>query len=218
MVDLNTMPRIICLAGVDGCGKTTLAHWLCEYLISEGINTKVVWSRFNNYLSKPMLAITRLTGHNYRKTIDGEKFGFHDFDGLPIYNRVFALCQAVDVNIATYFKIKRPLKTADVIVCERGPWDTLVDVMADTGMKRLGSSLVGRLYTAQVRENAAVICISRSHENIVGSRSELLLDHKMKRKIDLYSKLAKDKHWHLIDNNRSLDDAKQDMLRVLGLD
>ncbi len=218
MDDLNTLPEIICFAGVDGCGKTTLAHWLKEFLSSEGLSTGVVWSRFNNYFSKPMLAITRLTGHNYRKTIDGEKFGFHDFDGLHIYNHVFALCQAIDVNIATYFKIRRPLKTVDVLVCERGPWDTLVDVMADTGMKQLGTSLVGKLYTAQLRNKVAVIYISRSHENIVNSRSELLHDHKMKRKIGLYSKLAKENRWHLIDNNRNLDDAKQDILKVLGLD
>lgn len=217
MVDKDSLPKIICLAGVDGCGKTTLAHWLNEYLSTEGVITKVVWSRFNNYLSKPLLAITRLTGHNYRKMIDGEKFGFHDFDGLPVYNRFFAMCQAIDVNIATYLKIKRPLGSADVLVCERGPWDTLVDVMADTGMKQLGSSLVGRLYTVQVRDNATVLYISRSYENIVNSRKELLHDHKMERKISLYSKLSIDRQWHLIDNNRKLDDAKQDMLKALGI-
>ena len=218
MINLDSMPRIIFLAGVDGCGKTTLAHWLNEHLSSEGVNTSVVWSRFNNYLSKPLLALTRFTGHNYRKTIDGVKFGFHDFEDLYIYSRVFALLQAVDVNIATYFKIRRPLQTTDILVCERGPWDTLVDVMADTGMEGLGSSSVGGLYTAMVRNNAIVLCISRSHENIVNSRHELIYDYKLERKIDLYLKLGEDESWYLIDNNRSLDDAKQDMLKALGLD
>ncbi|MFQ5644536.1 MAG: hypothetical protein ACE5FQ_12695, partial [Thiogranum sp.] len=160
MVDLDRLPKIIFIAGVDGCGKTTLSRWLDEYLLSEGVRTSVVWSRFNNYLSKPLLALTRFTGHNYRKTIDGEKFGFHDFEGLHIYNRVFVLLQAIDVNIATYLKIRRPLQATDVLVCERGPWDTLVDVMADTGMEGLGASPVGRLYTALVRDNTTVLCIS----------------------------------------------------------
>ena len=44
--------KIVFLAGVDGCGKTTLAHKVIDRLNSKGIPAVHVWSRFNNYLSK----------------------------------------------------------------------------------------------------------------------------------------------------------------------
>lgn len=212
---MNSVPKIIFLAGVDGCGKTTLACWLNEYLASEGINASVVWSRFNNYFSKPLLALTRLTGHNYRKTIDGVKFGFHDFEGLHIYNRVFVLLQAIDVNIATYFKIQRPLQATDVLVCERGPWDTLVDVMADTGIHGLPDSLRGGLYTASVRNDAAVFMIRRDLSKILTTRPELVHDYKLKTRMELYAKLARKEEWCVIDNNQSLEHAKEQIASQL---
>ena len=96
----NTLPTLISIVGVDGSGKTTLASWLSDELSAQGREPVLVWSRFRNYLSKPLLALTRITGHNYYKTIDGVKFGFHDFERLVGYREIFALLQAVDVNIA----------------------------------------------------------------------------------------------------------------------
>jgi len=123
VVDRDSLPRIIFLAGVDGCGKTTLSRWLNEYLAAEGVNTRVIWSRFNNYLSKPLLALTRVTGHNYRKTIDGVKFGFHDFDNLYVYSRVFALLQAIDVNIAAARILCEKILLHGIIIWHRSGLD-----------------------------------------------------------------------------------------------
>jgi thymidylate kinase len=210
------LPRLISIVGVDGSGKTTLAQWLNEQLVERGVNSRIVWSRFNNYLSKPLLALTRLTGHNHRHIVDGASFGFHDFENLHGYKQLFVLLQAIDVNIAAWLKIIRVLRTADVLVCERGPWDTLVDVMADTRMEQLHTSAIGRMYTMLVRDRSIVLHISRSCKNIIETRHELVHDYKMKRKIDLYEKLAEQENWYTIENNKSLEYAKDAILDVLG--
>lgn len=215
MAKKNGLPEIIFIAGVDGCGKTTLAHWLSEHLVAQGVNSTIVWSRFNNYLSKPLLALTRLTGHNHRHTIDGVRFGFHDFENLHGYKQLFVLLQAIDVNIAVRFKILRALRTSEVLVCERGPWDTLVDVMADTGMEKLHDWLIGKMYTMQIKGRSSVLHISRSYQNIIETRGELVHDYKLEHKIALYAKLAEQKNWHTIDNNKSLDDTKRAILDVM---
>ena len=67
----NKIPALICITGVDGSGKTSLTNWLLEYLAEQDYKVESVWSRFNNYLSKPLLALTRITGHNHRSNIDG---------------------------------------------------------------------------------------------------------------------------------------------------
>ena len=63
--------RLIAVCGVDGSGKTALIEALAGRLKADGIPHRRVWSRFRNYLSKPLLALTRLTGHNRKERSQG---------------------------------------------------------------------------------------------------------------------------------------------------
>ena len=67
MLSTVKLPRIIFFVGVDGAGKTLYANMLLEELKRRGVDCRHVWSRYNNYLSKPLLGLTRLTGHNYKE-------------------------------------------------------------------------------------------------------------------------------------------------------
>ena len=101
--------RIIAITGVDGSGKTTLVKWLKEELERRGHAPGFVWSRFNNYVSLPFLALTRLTGHNYYQEHDGVRMGYHDFRKFPFtIKAIFVLAQIIDVNIATTFLSSSP--------------------------------------------------------------------------------------------------------------
>ena len=213
----DSLPTLISIVGVDGCGKTTLSKWLVEELAAQGRRPELVWSRFMNYLSKPMLAATRLTGHNYYEVIDGVRFGYHNFERLPIYRELFALLQSVDVNIAAYLRIYRLRKKADIVICERGPWDTLVDVTADTGMQWLPASLLGGIYTRLVRRDARVLWVSRSADNILGVRKELMHDPKLTKRIDIYKGMADRHGWDVVDNDGSLEHSKKQIRSILGL-
>ena len=55
-------PKLIFLVGADGAGKSYHARWLVNYIKNRGLKTRLIWSRFNNYSSLPLLAFTRLTG------------------------------------------------------------------------------------------------------------------------------------------------------------
>lgn len=218
MADTAThLPTLISIVGVDGSGKSTLGGWLIEELERRGRRPVLVWSRFRNYLSKPLLALTRLTGHNYYRTIDGVRFGFHDFERLYGYRELFALLQAIDVNIAAYSRIQRRRQAADIVVCERGPWDTLVDVTADTGLAWLPGSRLGAAYGGFMRRDARVLLISRNYRNIVQTRPELVHDGKLELRMGLYEQLACEQGWDVIDNNGSLDSARRGILAALGL-
>lgn len=211
------LPTLVSIVGVDGSGKTTLANWLAGELAAQGREPVLVWSRFRNYLSKPLLALTRLSGHNYYKTLDGVKFGFHDFERLVGYRELFAVLQAVDVNIAAYARIHRRRARSDIVICERGPWDTLVDVTADTGLSWLPGSPLGSIYSLLMRRDALVLWISRDRDSILRTRPELVHDHKLAPRVAVYAQLAKRHGWHVIDNNGTLDDAKAQIRNALGL-
>jgi len=211
----SQLAPIIFITGTDGAGKSCLAEWLVEHLETNGINAKRVWSRFNNFISKPLLALTRISGHNYFKEVDGTLFGFHDFERLRGYRSLFAILQAIDVNIAAARDISRIRNRNGIIVCERGPWDTLVDVISDTGLNILPTSRLGKIFTAQVRSNSGVFLISRSVENILQTRPDLIHDHKLERKYHIYHEIAGTCGWEVIDNNNSLTDTKSYLLNYL---
>ncbi len=211
----DKIPGLICIAGVDGSGKTSLTNWLVGTLDEQNYKVESVWTRFNNYLSKPLLAMTRLTGHNHRSCIDGIKYGFHDFEKLFIYREVFALLQAIDTNIAAYFKITRKIPTVDCLVCERSPWDTLVDVIVDTGRYDFIYKWLSALFLHQVRKKSLVLFIDRDYEKIIGSRTELEHDYKMQEKISTYRRMALQEGWFVINNNDSIENTKKQILDVL---
>jgi hypothetical protein len=208
---------LISIVGIDGSGKTTISRWLQRELSSQGLKTVTVWSRFRNYLSKPLLAISRLSGHNYYSQYDGILFGHHNFEGLPVYRELFAVLQTIDVNIAAYWRIHRQRCIADAVICERGPWDTLVDVASETGLEWVVDSPFAQAFGFLMRHHTRVLLISRSIENIFAERPELRHDHKIVRRMHFYLKLANNRNWSVIDNNGSIEMTKDHIRKEIGL-
>ena len=209
------IPSLIFITGADGAGKSCIARWLVEQLLEQGFKTGLAWSRFNNYLSKPLLALTRLSGHNFYKTEDGVLFGFHDFENLYGFRYLFALLQAIDVNIAAIKNIKSIRHRFDILVCERGPWDTLADVIADTGIEDLFEGILSKLFTIHIRTEARVLLVKRSKDNIIEARPEMIHDYKLDRKLAIYNRLAELHSWSVVDNNHSIETTQKEIAKLL---
>ena len=204
--------RIISITGIDGSGKTTLVDWLKTELIRRGYAPGFVWSRFNNYVSLPFLAIMRLTGHNYYHVNEGVLMGYHDFRSFPVLVKaIFVGAQIIDVNIATAFKINIPSRKQPLTLCERGPWDTLVDVYADTGLESLLDKPYPGLFSGQLESMSDVILIDRAPDRIEGSRAELQHDRSLRQRYHAYRHLANSQGWTVLDNNRTIDEATADL-------
>jgi len=207
--------QIISFVGPDGCGKSTLARIAVQELQKQGFHPQVLWSRFNNYFSKPLIALARLSGHNYREVHEGVVFGYHDFQSSGWLRYPFIFLQTIDVNIATFIKIKRTEKETDILIFERSPWDTLADIILDTGCENLPNNIWGRWIISQISNCGPVFFIQRSKESILKTRPELKHDRTLDRKIAIYSKLATVYKWDTLDNNRSLNSVAASMSEKL---
>lgn len=202
MLSTVKLPRIIFFVGMDGAGKTLYANMLLEELKRRGVDCRHVWSRYNNYLSKPLLGLTRLTGHNYKEYHDGIEFGYHEFGSSRIISYLFITLQMIDANLATLFKICRPSKKNRVLVCDRGPYDTIVDVMLDTGKRNFDNKCF-RSYLAFLPKDHIVFYIHRPIREIYDCRPELKHDRSLPVKNKLYEELCADFGWKRIENTAS---------------
>ena len=211
-----THGRFIAITGIDGSGKSTLSAWLQDELVKRGYQPVILWSRFNNYLSLPFLAVTRLTGHNYYETNNGVRMGYHNFEQFPVlFKWLFILLQSIDVNIATLFKLVLPSRKSAVTICERGPWDTFVDVISDTDLDGLITSSIPDIFVAQLSGRTDVILIERDLDLIYSARSEMMHDVKLERRKLLYQRLAEVRSWTVLKNNSSLEITKERLGRII---
>jgi hypothetical protein len=201
---------IVFLVGCDGCGKSFFANWINSHFVKNGIKSCIVWSRFNNYFSKPLLGILRVSGHNHYSEHNGIQFGFHDFENLYVLKKFYAFLQMIDVNIATYIKITRCAKKYDSIICERGPYDSLVDVMVD-----VNNPINFKIFTLTLYYNHTIIFIDREYNKIIEQRPELIYDYKLNKKIFWYRKLCSILNWNYIDNNHSIENTKKQILKEI---
>jgi len=211
------LPQYIFLVGPDGSGKSTLAKLLVQELGGRGLDAKRGWSRYNNYVSKPLLALARLVGFNYYEEKNGYLHGYHDFHKSRMISLLFTLLQGIDVNIATYLRIVRSKRHTEILVCDRGPFDTLIDVMIDTGHYDLGKGLFFYIYLWFVKNSSKFIVLERSFDNIVKTKREVKYDRKILEKIELYNYYSKYLGWPLVDNNKNIENTFMEIKEILGI-
>jgi GTPase SAR1 family protein len=216
MLSDTSKNKIIFLVGADGVGKTTLAQKLAEELAENNIDVSRGWSRYNNYTSKPLLALTRLIGLNYIEETDGHRVGYHDFHKSKLIAALFVLLQAFDVNIATWFKFRLRIPKNGVLICDRGPLDTLFDVMLDTGFHHLGRTRWLNIYTKLVKNKSILFYITRDLDKTLSSdKKELCYDKSLNQKRALYQEYVGILDWSRIDNNDDPGKAVKQIIRYL---
>ena len=202
------MKRIICLVGSDGAGKTTLSKYIVEQLAKRNHTVVPLWSRSINITSKVLLAFARWFGHAGFEWHDGVKFGYHNFEKVFWLRWPYIFLQAIDANIACRYKLWRN-RNADVIVFERSPWDTLSDVMLDTGCSSASQKWIGRRLVSCVNTpNCKVIWVNRELKLVLESRKELRHDRVLAKQIIGYARMAKQFGWDELANNETLEQVK----------
>lgn len=208
--------RAIALIGIDGAGKTTLVQALRERLDAAGHPTIHVWSRFRNYLSKPLLGLARLTGHNRRLVLAGVTVGLHQFEGVWWLARPFLALQRLDLHLDAWCRV-RPAAWRGLVVMDRCLLDQLVDVAADTGLHaQIIDELAPRLFDL-LPQPARIVLVDREPVLIGRSRPDALADPRLLLRRQLYHRLAERLSLPVIANDGTLAEADRALDRLVGL-
>jgi thymidylate kinase len=125
--------HLICLTGIDGAGKTTLAHYLATSLSEHGKNYRYVYARFLPILVRPIWAVARLLFlHN--QNIDRDYTGYTATKRSLLHSKMLAKCHEtaiiLDYWIQIILKVSVPLHLGINLVCDRYVYDTVISDLA----------------------------------------------------------------------------------------
>jgi thymidylate kinase len=125
-------PKLICLMGMDGSGKTTLAKKLVTEADRLGIRYSYVWGNAQPIFLRPLRAMAHRTvlrktdmkkdNEDYEQVKEkvSAKYGFLSL----IYSRVLM----VDYFIWLFLKVKVPLLLGRRIICDRYVFDVAINL------------------------------------------------------------------------------------------
>jgi thymidylate kinase len=125
----------ICFTGIDGTGKSTLAHRVVADLAAKGVNASYVMGRFENFkllqplrwLVKKLLLSGKTTDHSAEGVKNKGRF-FQNHFTAALWRQALIF----DYLLQIAFKIRLPLLLGKSICADRYIYDTVVDLAVDT--------------------------------------------------------------------------------------
>lgn len=216
-----TLPRVampqvamIAISGVDGSGKTRMAGLMLDRLALAGIPHRQVWSRFRNYLSKPLLAVARITGHSRKEVVGKVRTGYHDFSRSPLLAWGFLGLHSLDLVLDILIRFR--LRRRGTIVADRCAIDSLVDLAVDTGLDEVVLDRLGPRILRLLPQPLLAVVVERPPALIAEQRPDALADRHFARRRALYARLAKRLGLPVVRNDTSLDAAVGELSRLLA--
>lgn len=205
---------MIAISGVDGSGKTSLAGLTLDQLAMAGIPHRQVWSRFRNYLSKPLLALARLTGHSRREKVGRVRVGYHDFARSPVLAWTFLVLHSVDLALDILFRFR--LRRRGTIVADRCAIDSLVDLAVDTGLDDIVLDRIGPRLLRLMPQPLLAVVIERPASLIAQQRPDALADRHFARRRALYRRLARHLGLPILRNDGPLEAAMSELSGLMA--
>jgi hypothetical protein len=157
------------------------------------------------FISIPFLALCQLLKitkvHRLEGGIRASEYRFYAYKPLRL---LWPLIQFVDSMIYTLILILLPKHFYDVIIFDRSPIDTLVDIIADT-MLPIGMGILQKLFLSLLPRNSVVIILDINEKIALIRKRDILGKSYLSVRRRIYIKLAELYRWHVISTNGSFE-------------
>jgi thymidylate kinase len=119
---------LVCFAGIDGGGKTTLAEGLVDAVTRSGIRTSYVWGGFKRFvLLRPVVALAQAVIPYQDKRVKCSPTKGSEIQN-PVLATVYHYLVLIDYVLQATIKIRLPLLRGDTIICDRYVYDVIASI------------------------------------------------------------------------------------------
>jgi hypothetical protein len=166
-------------------------------------------------LSLPLLALCRLLKitkvHRLEGGIRVSEYRFYAYKSLRL---LWPLVQLIDSIIYTLILIHLSRPFFDVIIFDRSPIDTLVDIIADTRLP-IGAGIPRKLFLSLLPRNSTVIILDVDEEIALIRKKDIIRKSYLSIRRRIYIKLAELCGWHIISADGNLKASIQSVENII---
>ena len=204
--------KLICITGIDGSGKTTLAKSINDKLKNEGLNSIYVYARVVPIISRFLMVMGRKVINSkhgdlfveYDEYTQNKKKVFH----RPLIAEIYKLAFLLDQSIVILIKIIPHMVCGKIVICDRYVYDTIItDLSVDLGYSDLQIlNLINKAFSILPKPN--IIFLVDIPEEIAFSRKNdiphlnYLKDRRMK-----YLSIAESIGAIILDGSKGMNDV-----------
>lgn len=205
----------VCLTGIDGSGKTTLAAALRARLVARGVRAGYARCKYESILMNAAVAVAKWTLSRRGMNMNDFSERYQTKKALfqsRFLRRAYHLAIRISYVPQIWFKVRLPLMLGRSIVCDRYIYDTVVDLAADTGMSpdEAHQTALGYLRLAPKPDLLFVLDVDgeTAWQRNLAKRDHLTL-HYIDERREIYLALAKRLKAETIDSSRKSEELER---------
>ena len=211
---------LICITGIDGVGKTTLAKNLVKMMTQDGVRFEYVYGRLKPFILRPFMILGRkilLKGKNifsdYTNYKNTKKYLSKNY---PILAWIYQALLLFDYFIQIFLNIKIRLLLGKNIICDRYIYDVVItDLSVDFNYSEKDVRKVLHYILLLLPKPDVVFLIDLPEEIAYRRKNDIPSIDYLRDRRRTYLSLSKEFGMVILDGSQSLEELRQTAKEVI---
>lgn len=212
--------KLICLIGIDGCGKSTHISHFMNSLKNRGVHCKHVQCGAHvRFVTMPLYLIASLLDLTPKyKNLDRyiHTTLFPEVYRNKFLSAIWPWAVFIDTLIIVFIRIKLSLLNNSIVFSDRYIHDVLVETMVVTKNHELHRTKLGKLFLS-LAHPFKIVMLDMDEEGAYKRKGDIPDPEYLQVRRQLYHKIASDFCITIVDTNRAFDEAHVDIARICQL-
>lgn len=207
------MSNVYIISGPDASGKSTQIRRL-QNTIEKEHEVHTVWLRHKHFLSLIPLLFSRIIGCTINEEVNEYSYQYHRFSEHRVLGYVYTLLLFVDLYITYIVLVYFPSQRGKVVICDRGPLDTLIDLRFKLDLDYKNSILERAFMCLPPKDSKTIVFYAKPNE-LKKRRERLQFERDFDKRVHLYHEEAERLGLKKIDTSYGEDFVFKKTIRYL---